>query len=132
MPETADHDQLPLEQPAAAAPRPAPVELGDLVISWHTDDPAEYGGVAADRAFFEVNFNFGGSAHVLKGALKDVAPADAPVPDKDERVLPVKRPRTEMPYGQPGPWQLVIDGRMSWHKTKREATATGLRRVAIL
>jgi hypothetical protein len=133
MPDTADHIHPPLEPPADTATAPTPVAVGDLIISWHTDSPAEYGG-PSHGPLFEVIFQFGGSAHVLKCDPKDVAPADVPVPEKDARVQVAKRARAEMPYGVSGPWLLTITGtaRTSWHKTRRDATATGLRRVAIL
>jgi hypothetical protein len=133
MPDTADQTQPPLEPPVGAAARPAPVALGDLVISWHTDSPMQYDGPCHGPSF-EVIFQFGGSAHQLKCAPEDVAPADVPVPEKDERVQVAKRARAEMPYGVPGPWKLTVGGtgRTSWHETKRDATASGLRRVAIL
>lgn len=133
MPGTADHFQPPLEPPADPAALPCPVAVGDLVISCHTEDPAEYGG-PSDNGFIELIVSFGGPAHVLKCDPKDVAPADVPIPEKDGRVQAVKRPRAEVPYAQPGPWRLTIAGadRVSWHKTKRDATATGLRQVAII
>ena len=110
------------------------VAVGDLVISWYDDEPVTYGG-PGDRSFTTLSFEFcGRSAPVRKCDPEQVAPADIPIPATDARVNVVKRPRAEMPYGEPGPWKLTLPAAKhpSWHRTKRDGTATGLRRLAIL
>lgn len=122
--------------PAAQA-RPAPARQaagpGDLVITFYDDEPVVYGG----------NTERGGSiltARLLSGETPErtcdpghVAPAGTPIPASDPRVSVAKRPRAEAP--QPGYiWALTLPGlsRPTWHKTKRDATSTGLRKLAIL
>jgi hypothetical protein len=43
------------------------------------------------------------------------------------------RPRAERPSSAAGNWRLDLPGQASsWHRTKRDGTAAGLRRLAIL
>jgi hypothetical protein len=124
----ADSEPIQPAQPTDA------VAIGDLVISWYDDEPVTYGG-PGDRPFTTLSFEFlGKSALVRKCDPEQVAPADMPIPAKDARVSVVKCPRAEMPYGEAGPWKLTLSGVMhpSWHRTRRDGTATGLRRLAIL
>ncbi|WP_240742410.1 hypothetical protein [Micromonospora zingiberis] len=108
---------------------------GDRVISWYDDDPVEYGGGDGDGRWTTLTFAWlAGGLPVRRCEPERVAPADTPIPDKYVRVSVVKRTRAEMPYGEPGVWQLTLPGGgvPTWHRTKRDATATGLRRLAIL
>ncbi len=117
-----------------ADPAGRTVADGDRVISWNEDQPVVYGG-ESDGTFDTLSFGvFSGATPVLKCDPRRVAPADTPIPDRDERVSVVKGTRAEMPYGAAGVWQLRLPGdkRPSWHRTKRDATTTGLRRLAIL
>ncbi|MEN3308850.1 MAG: hypothetical protein V7603_5052 [Micromonosporaceae bacterium] len=124
------------EQAQAARSGSGPVAVGDRVISWYDDEPVEYGGPDSERGGWST-LSFAPMATglpVRKCDLDRVAPADTPVSATDSRVSVEKRPRSEMPYGQPGVWRLTLPGvaHPSWHRTKRDATATGLRRLAIL
>ncbi|SCL36406.1 hypothetical protein GA0070615_3048 [Micromonospora aurantiaca] len=108
--------------------------VGDRVISWYDDDPVEYGG-GDGGPWTTLSFALlAGGLPVRKCEPERVAPADTPIPGKDARVSVVKRTRAEMPYGEPGVWQLTLPGGgvPTWHRTKRDATTTGLRRLAIL
>jgi hypothetical protein len=130
--------------PAVSAADPEPgrpatpagtAAIGDLVISWYDDEPVTYGGPADRSSFTTLSFEFlSKSAPVRKCDPDQVAPAGIPVAEKDARVSVVKCPRAEMPYGAAGPWKLTLPGatRPSWHRTKRDGTVTGLRRMAIL
>jgi hypothetical protein len=112
-----------------------PVAKGDLVINWYDANLVAYGGEPDDSRFTELSFGlFQGGRPVLKCPPDRVAPAGTPIPDRDDRVSVTKRTRAEMPYGEPGIWYLSLPGveHGSWHRTKRDATATGLRQVAIL
>ena len=110
-----------------------PIAVGQLVITWYDDKPVEYGG-PGDRGFTELSFGLlNGRTPVRKCEPDRVAPADTPIPARDARVTVVQRPRSERPDGAAGTWRLTLPGqRSSWHKTKRDGTATGLRQVAIL
>ncbi|MFY1633742.1 hypothetical protein ACN27F_10755 [Solwaraspora sp. WMMB335] len=127
-------DQLNVADAGTALlPAGVPV-VGDRVISWYDRDPVEYGG-GDGGPWVTLSFALlAGGLPVRKCEPERVAPAGTPIPDKDARVSVVKRTRAEMPYGEPGIWQLTLpgDGASGWHRTKRDATATGLRRLAIL
>lgn len=122
-------------RPPSPGDRPPPaVAIGNLVISWNEDEPVRYGG-PRDRGCDTLAFELGSkSAPVLRCDPAKVAPADTPIPARDARVTVVRRPRTEMPYGAAGQWRLTLAGTShpSWHRTKRDGTAAGLRRLAIL
>lgn len=69
-------------------------------------------------------------------AFDRIAPADTPIPAADDRVQVEKRPMLEARraghYGR-GSWRLALPDRpYTWHNTKGEAVAAGLRRLAIL
>lgn len=112
------------------------VSPGDHVLSWYDDEPVEYGGPDADRAgWTSLTFALlAGGLPVRKCDADHVAPAAVPVPVKDDRVTVVKVSKADTPYGVAGSWRLTLPGieHPSWHRTKRDATATGLRRLAIL
>ena len=63
-----------------------------------------------------------------------MAPVTVTIPERDDRLTVQKRPGSEVPYGVPGPWRLTLPGveHPSWHRIKRDAVTTGLRRLAIL
>ncbi|WP_230415883.1 hypothetical protein [Micromonospora tarapacensis] len=108
--------------------------VGDRVISWYDDAPVEYGG-GDGGPWTTLSFALlANGLPVRKCEPERVAPAGVPIPERDARVSVVKRTRAEMPYGESGVWQLTLpgDGVSTWHRTKRDATATGLRRLAIL
>jgi hypothetical protein len=137
MPDPSAAPAVPGAEPAPAggpACPAGPVAEGDLVISWYDDKPVAYGG-DTDNGFAELSFGLlSGGPPVRKCPPGQVAPADVPIPDRDPRVSVTKRTRADMPYGAAGIWQLTLPGRQhgSWHRTKRDATAAGLRQVAIL
>jgi hypothetical protein len=106
---------------------------GDLVITFYDDKPMLYGG-NEDGPFTTLSFKaLGGGTPERKCDPGQVAPASTPIPAADPRVSVAKRRRDEAP--QPGYiWALSLPGaeRPTWHKTKRHAVATSLRRLAIL
>ena len=115
-------------------PRPVrDIPVGTLVIYTQEDSTYEYGG-DADRGFDTVSYPLAATSGVplLRCQPADVAPADTLIPLDDERVSVEKVPRGRYPSWQ-GPWLLRVAGqRRSFHRTKRDATAAGLRIVAIL
>lgn len=117
--------------PAIAPP------VGATVLSWLDADPVTYGGpdpARPEAATLKFQL-FGGQAPTRYCRPDWVAPADTPTPAADPRVTVVKLPRKPAPWAA-GNWELRIDTGadqlVSHFATKREATATGLRRVAIL
>jgi hypothetical protein len=138
-----DRSSLPATVPAPAGAHPEPghvasqagtVATGQLVITWDDDKPREYGGPSDHPGLTELSFSLlDRHTPVIKCDPQRVAPAGTPIPAKDARVTVEQRHRSERPYGAPGNWRLTLPGQPpSWHKTKRDGTAAGLRRVAIL
>jgi hypothetical protein len=121
-------------EPGHAASPAGTVAIGQLVITWDDDKPRQYGGPSDHPGFTEVSFGlFDGRTPTIKCDPERVAPADTPIPARDARVIVEQRDRSERPYGAAGNWRLTLPGQLpSWHKTKRDGTAAGLRRVAIL
>jgi len=117
---------------------PAPglaITAGDKVINWYDDAIVSYGGPSRDDTFTTLTFGMlDGRAPTLACEIEHVAPADTEIPTADARLAVQKQPRSTMPYGVAGPWLLETPlseaGRVfrSWHRTKRDATAMGLRR----
>lgn len=108
--------------------------LNERVISCNHPRPMIYGGPHPSqpgRALISYNLHKGGLP-VLSCDPSHVAPADIPIPEKDDRVIVEKLPARPFPEAS-GPWALRIDGidGASYYRTKRDALATGLRRVAI-
>ena len=118
-------------QPGDAASPAGTVAIGQLVITWDDDEPRAYGGLSDHPGFTEVSFGlFDGRTPVIKCDPQRVAPADTPIPARDARLTVEQRPRAERPYGAAGNWRLTLPGQLpSWHKTKRDGTAAGLRPV---
>lgn len=120
------------------APITAESLTGQTVISWSTDTHYRYAGEGDRRGMNRVTFRIGvGGLSDLQAAFDRVAPADTVIPAKDERVVVVKSTTAEARAAgdsyPSGPWRLDLPGvRATWHKTKRDATAAGLRRMAIL
>lgn len=109
--------------------------IGKPVISWNHNRPVEYGGPSERPGMESTAYSLRhGGLPVLRCDPARVAPADTPIPEKDDRVVIVKHPRKpEHVTYAPGLWELRLPGQpSSWHKTKRDATAEGLRRLAIL
>ncbi|MEV0732423.1 hypothetical protein [Polymorphospora sp. NPDC050346] len=120
--------------PEATAGLPAGIAVGDEVISWYDDEPVIYGGPGDGGPFTTLRFAFGSGRLPTRLCEPDrVAPVDTPIPDRDERIVVEKRPTRERPYGEAGVWRLTLPGTIhpTWHRTKRDAVATGLRRLAI-
>jgi hypothetical protein len=111
-----------------------PIAEGDLVITWYDDEPVRYGGPGDGGPFTTLTFGvLDGRTPVRTCGPELVAPASTPIPALDARVAVINRPRSERPYGAAGTWRLTLPGQPpSWHRTKRDGTATGLRQVAIL
>ena len=133
-----DLDTPASSQPSSTEPAPS-ITVGDRVINWYDDAIVTYGGPSHDDTFTTLTFGMlGGKAPTLACDVERVAPADTAIPAADDRLAIQKRPRSTMPYGMAGPWLLETPldeaGRVfrSWHRTKRDATAMGLRRLAIL
>jgi len=122
-------------EPARQASAASAVAIGDLVISWDDDEAVEYGGPAdtPGRSTLSVQL-LAKTRPTRKCDPEHVAPATVAIPERDARVNVAKRPREEMPNYAAGPWKLSLPGVAwpSWHRTKRDATATGLRRLAIM
>jgi hypothetical protein len=121
-------------EPGHAASPAGTVAIGQLVITWDDDEPREYGGPSDHPGLTEVSFGLlDRRTPVIKSDPQRVAPADTPIPARDGRLTVEQRHRSERPYGAAGNWRLTLPGQPpSWHKTKRDGTAAGLRRVAIL
>lgn len=121
-------------EPGDAASPAGTVAIGQLVITWDDEEPRAYGGPSDHPGFTEVSFGlFDGRTPVIKCDPQRVAPADTPIPARDARVTVEQRHRSERPCAAAGNWRLTLPGQLpSWHKTKRDGTAAGLRRVAIL
>lgn len=138
MPEQAISSPFPNAGNPAASPPPAEpgdIPAGTRVITWYDDQPVEYGGPADGGPWTTLSFALlAGGLPVRRCEPQWVAPADTMIPAHDARVTVEKRTRAEMPYGEPGVWRLTLPGATAptWHRTKRDATATGLRRVTIL
>lgn len=112
------------------------IEIGDTVITWNDSEPRIYGGPSDDPAFESTKFDmrYGGTPTILCSAER-VAPATVTIPDSDARVTTVKHAR-KLASHHSGPWELQLPGiatsDSSFFKTKRDAVAAGLRRLAIL
>lgn len=120
------------EATAPADALPAGIAVGATVISWYDDSPVIYGGPADDPSFTRLKVGVG--LPVRYCGPDRVAPADTPIPVRDVRIGVEKRPRAEMPSGESGAWRLTLPetDHPSWHRIKRDAVSTGLRRLAIL
>lgn len=108
--------------------------IGQPVITWGMAGTYAYGGPSPDPGSEQTHFSFAG-VNGLNEHFCDpdrVAPADLPLPDADPRLAAAitKHPRKPAAW-LAGPWELALPGGRSFHKTKREATETGLRRLAI-
>lgn len=109
-------------------PRVRPVPTGTMVIHAAYAGEFEYDGRNDDDRFTSMDLGFGRKHKGIKCHPYLVAPADTPIPAKSDRVNVTKRFPT--PHG---PWLLAVDGQgLGYHRTKRDATAGGLRTVAIL
>jgi len=111
-----------------------PIAIGDLVITWWDSEPVAYGGPGDGGPFTTLSFGLcSGRTPVRTFGPQRVAPAGTPIPAQDARVTLANRVRSERPDGAAGTWRLTLPGQpASWHKTKRDGTAAGLRQVAIL
>lgn len=124
-----------IEKEAAGgqAPPAVTIQIDDSVISWYDENAVRYGGPCDDAAW--TTFEFGVLSDrrpVRKCPQERVAPADTPIPLKDPRVSVVKLSRGEY-VTWIGPWQLQLPGQKAeCFKTRRDAVATGLRRLAII
>lgn len=108
-------------------PRVRPVPTGTTVIHAVHDGEFEYDGRNDDDRFTSMDLSFRRKIKGVKCHPYLVAPADTPIPAKSDRVNVTKRLPT--PHG---PWLLAVDGQgLGYHRTKRDATAAGLRTVAI-
>ncbi len=108
------------------------VPAGTLVIYTDNAGTYRYDG-PADGPFTQVAMALGSAGpHGLTCDPALVAPADTPIPARDDRVVATRRERGYYPTHR-GTWQLAVAGReRGFFGTKRDATAAGLRTVAIL
>jgi hypothetical protein len=114
-----------VEQPVREVP------AGTLVIYTGQDGTFAYTG-PADGPWGQIAISFSREHHGLRCAPDEVAPADIAIPTHDARVTVVKRERGMYPTHK-GPWRLTVAGQdRDFYRTKRDATAAGLRAVAIL
>lgn len=111
--------------------------LGLPVLSWTYQDKTRYEGEpdTPGMTTLTVSLLHPGMAG-LKAELHTVAPANTPIPAADPRVVVTQSTKDEArAYGHPYPtgiWRLDLPGtNPTWHRTKGDATATGLRRIAI-
>lgn len=111
--------------------------IGTPVISWGLDGEYVYAGHYEQGT--RMTFDLRHRRTTLAAPYTKVAPATVVTPVKDERVVVTKgtkeQAKADVGYGPLGIWRLAPqgpDGRPSWHKTKRDATTTGLTRQAIL
>jgi hypothetical protein len=114
-------------------PRVRDVPAGTLVIYASGEGVYEYEG-PTDGSYDQIALGFGARRehNGLKCRPEHVAPADTPIPDKDDRVVAVKRDRGQYPTHK-GPWLLIVADKPRDHfRTKRDATKAGLRTVAII
>lgn len=114
------------EQPVREVP------AGTLVIYTDSAGTYRYQG-PADGPFAQIAMALGAAGpHGLTCDPACVAPADTPVPARDDRIVVARRERGYYPTHK-GPWLLTVAGRQrDFFTTKRDATAAGLRTVAIL
>ena len=113
--------------------------IGQPVISWTYTDVNRYEGESDHPGMTSLRISLlhPGSLTGLTADLHSVAPAATPIPVADERVRVTKSSKDEarahgVAYPS-GPWRLDLPAQNpSWHRTKRDATTTGLRRVAII
>jgi hypothetical protein len=141
-PEFAGSKPLPLPDeanvPCVVCQLPYADLIGRPVITWR-DGPDRgyvYAGPGRHEGMEETAFGFGtGGPTTVKCDPTRVAPIDTAIPVKDERVQITKYERGNYPTWV-GPWHLTIPSgpdavATSFHKTKRDATTEGLRRLAI-
>ncbi len=120
-------------------PLPYAVLVGQPAISWGSERPYVYGGKPDHEGMGSIEIGVGRRmATVIRTDPARVAPADTPVPAKDPRVTVVKVAKERVPSyyraTKAGKWRLTLPGveRDDYFDTKKEATAAGLRRLAIL
>lgn len=107
--------------------------IGREVITTGQGGVFTYKGESDNPLFVRIGFALGVGEHPnLWASFEGVAPADIEIPAKDARVNVIKHEKKPFPWAA-GRWELEVDGqRCGFHKTKRDATAEGLRRVAIM
>jgi hypothetical protein len=108
--------------------------IGAVVLTYFDSKPVLYGGDYAD-GWSSLKFGIGtGGLPVRSCGVTKVMPADRPVSTADSRVTIEKMPK-KRDYQDSGPWLLHLpglDGRTRrGYKTKRDAVADGLLRLAI-
>lgn len=117
--------------------KPTTVEdlIGQPVLSWSNEERYIYLGPDGDRSGMN-SLEIGRNGIRLRASFDSVAPADVVVPLRDIRVNvskgDLRTARACGHYGR-GAWMLNLPGRRTtWHNTKGEAMAAGLRRLAII
>lgn len=107
--------------------------IDGAVITAHQGGTFIYKGESDNPRFVRIGFSMGHGGHPnLRASFESVAPADIEIPAKSDRVNVIKHEKKPFPWAA-GRWQLEVNGeRYGYHKTKRDATAEGLRRVAIM
>lgn len=112
------------------------VPAGTSVIYADQDGTFEYLGDSSGQ-FAEIGISLTRTKpHTLRCDPRLVAPADTPIPATDARITVAKQPKGSYPTWK-GPWLLTVPTlagttRRTFHKTKREGTADGLRAMAVL
>jgi len=107
--------------------------IGQPVMSWYDSETVTYGGEDENRdGFVSLRVGIGsGALPVRKCERNRVAPVNTPIPMKDDRVQVEKL--SKKAYWMQGPWMLTLpDSMPDYFRTKRDAVAAGLRRVAII
>lgn len=122
-----------------ATTRTATDLIGQPVLSWTYSDINRYEGAPDHPGMTSLRISLRHPATMagLTADLHRVAPATTPIPTADPRVRVTKSTKDEarahhVTYPD-GIWRLDLPGtNPTWHRTKRDATTTGLRRLAIL
>ncbi|MGO2778232.1 hypothetical protein [Glutamicibacter arilaitensis] len=106
--------------------------IGTEIIMAGSDSIHIYDGPADSPGWNRITLNMGGGLMKAQADFDAVAPATVEIPLKDERVTTVKHEKKPQPW-LAGVWQLRInDISYGFFKTKKAATAEGLRRLAIM
>lgn len=116
---------------ATLAAHPGLSLIGRPVLAYHYDNPAYvYAGPGREPGISTLSVHVGQGWASITHDPDKVAPADTPIPAKSDRVNVYKIDPKSNPWRYK--WAVTVDGELiTQTSTKREATATGLRVVAI-
>lgn len=107
-------------------------EVGALVISWDNEKPVEYGGPDPHGSSLVYVIGRGQGGMTVLCPPNRVAPANTTLTHPSDPRIDVFKGKRPAPFFH-GDWCLSLPGlKTTWHKTKREAMAAAVRRLAIL